>query len=91
MFLTPAEKNYAVIEIQAVAIQWAILKCKNYLLGTDFQLFTDHKPLEGVMNGRDVDSLTNARLQRIISKLVGYQFKVTYIPGKLNFCADALS
>ena len=91
MFLTPAEKNYAVIEIEAVAIQWAILKCKNYLLGTDFQVFTDHKPLEGVMNGRDVDSLTNARLQRIISKLVGYQFKVTYIPGKLNFCADALS
>ena len=34
-FLTPAEKNYAVIEIEAMAIQRAIFKCKNYLLGTD--------------------------------------------------------
>ena len=66
-FLSHAETRYAVIELEAMAIQWAILKCKNYLLGTKFVVLTDHKPLEGVMNGRDLDSIMNARLQRIMS------------------------
>ena len=90
-FMSPAEANYAVIEIEAMAIQWAIIKCKNYLLGTRFLVQTDHKPLEGVMNGRDLDSINNARLQRIVSKLIGYEFSVKYLPGKVNFIADALS
>ena len=90
-FLSPAEGNYAVVELEAVGVQWAILKCRHYLLGTSFKVLTDHKPLVGVMNGRDVDSLSNARLQRICSKLIGYQFEVAYLPGKLNFISDALS
>ena len=90
-FLSHAETRYAVIELEAMAIQWAILKCKNYLLGTKFVVLTDHKPLEGVMNGRDLDSIMNARLQRIMSKLIGYDFTVKYLPGKINFVADALS
>ena len=90
-FLSPAEANYAVVELEAMAIQWAILKSKNYLLGAEFEVLTDHKPLEGIMNGRDLDSINNARLQRIMSKLIGYQFSVKYLPGKINFIADALS
>ena len=90
-FLSRAEGNYAVVEIEAIAVQWAIIKCRHYLLGTDFKVLTDHKPLVGVMNGRDIDSLSNARLQRICSKLIGYQFEVCYLPGKINFVADCLS
>ena len=90
-FLSPAEKNYAVIELEAMGIQWAILNCRKYLLGVDFVVKTDHKPLLGVINGRDLDSVNNARLQRILSKLLGYQFVVEYLPGKLNDIADALS
>ena len=90
-FLSPAERNYAVIELEAMAIQWAILKCRSYLLGVEFNVLTDHKPLLGVMNGKDLDSINNGRLQRMISKLVGYQYNVEYLPGKMNFIADALS
>ena len=43
------------------------------------------------MNGKDIDSFSNARLQRICSKLIGYQFEVHYLPGKVNFVADCLS
>ena len=51
----------------------------------------DHKPLLGVINGKDIDAVNNLRLQRILSKLLGFQFKVEYVPGKLNIIADALS
>jgi len=90
-FLTDAERNYAVIELECMAIQWAILKCRNYLLGVTFKVKTDHKPLLGVINGKDLDAVNNLRLQRILSKLLGFQFTVEYVPGKLNEIADALS
>ena len=90
-FLSPAEANYAVIELECMAIQWAILKCRNYLLGVDFVVKTDHKSLLGVINGKDLDAVNNARLQRMLSKLLGFQYKVEYVPGKLNLIADALS
>ena len=90
-FLTRAEKHYAVIELECLAIQWAILKCRNYLIGVNFTVKTDHKPLLGVINGKDIDAINNARLQRILSKLLGYTYIVEYVPGKLNLIADALS
>ena len=90
-FLSPAEANYAVIELECMAIQWSIIKCRNYLLGVDFVVRTDHKPLLGVINGKDLDAVNNARLQRILSKLLGFQYKVEFVPGKLNLIADALS
>ena len=90
-FLSPAEANYAVIELECLAIQWAILKCRNYLIGVNFTVKTDHKPLLGVINGKDLDAVNNTRLQRILSKLLGYTYTVEYVPGKLNMIADALS
>ena len=67
------------------------MKCRNYLIGVNFTVKTDHKPLLGVINGKDLDAINNTRLQRILSKLLGYTFVVEYVPGKLNFIADALS
>merc|ERR1712020_471300 len=86
-----AEKNYAVCELECLGIQWAIEKCRLYLLGTRFLVVTDHKPLLGILNGRDLDSIQNTRLQRITTKLLGYNFRVRWIPGKKQVIADALS
>ena len=90
-FLSTAEKNYAVCELECLGIQWAIEKCRLYLLGTQFLVVTDHKPLLGILNGRDLDSIQNTRLQRITTKLLGYNFRVQWIPGKKQVIADALS
>ena len=32
-FLSPAEKNYAVVELELLVIQWAVHKCRMYLAG----------------------------------------------------------
>ena len=90
-FLSPAEKNYAVCELECLGIQWAVEKSRLYLLSAQFLVLTDHKPLIGILNGRDLDSIQNTRLQRITTKLLGYHFKVQWIPGKKQVIADALS
>ena len=90
-FLSPAEKNYAVVELECLAVEWAISKCRLYLAGIEFKVKTDHKPLLGIMNGRELEAINNQRLQRIMSKLLGYSFKVEWIAGKNHEIADALS
>ena len=90
-FLTDAETRYAVCELEALAIQWAIIKCRTYLLGTSFTVITDHKPLLGIFKGSNLDAIDNPRLQRIVEKLAGYTFQVQWTPGKQHQIADALS
>jgi hypothetical protein len=45
--LTSAERAYAVIAIEGLAIQYAVEDCRFYLLGHKFTVFIDHRPLEG--------------------------------------------
>ena len=56
-----------------------------------YEIYGQNRPQAGVINGKNVDAINNPRLQRILSKLLGYTFTVEYVPGKLNFIADALS
>jgi hypothetical protein len=44
--LNGAESRYATLELEALAIKWAISSCKHYLMGgPTFTVVTDHKPL----------------------------------------------
>ena len=66
-------------------------KCRLFLAGADFTIVTDHQPLLGVLNRKNLDAINNVRIQRLMSKLLGYSFKVEWIPGKNHSIADALS
>jgi hypothetical protein len=90
-FLSPAEKNYAVVELELLAIQRAIEKCRLYLAGTDFTVITDHQPLLGILNRKNLDAINNVRIQRLMAKLLGYSFRVEWIPGKNHHMTDSLS
>ena len=43
------------------------------------------------MNGHNLDAILNAWIHRLMSKLLGYRFKVRWTPGKTQCIADALS
>ena len=89
--LTPTQQRYSTIELECLAIVWAILKCSFYLRGLPtFSVYTDHKPLYGVFQ-KDIFDLASPRLQRLREKVAMFTFDVHWVPGKTHFTADALS
>jgi hypothetical protein len=89
--LTPAQRNYATIELEASAILWGAVKCNHYLRGLAlFDIFTDHKPLVGAFK-KPLAAMGNDRLQRIRERLLAYSFELSWTPGKEHRIADALS
>lgn len=85
--LFPRETRYAAIELECLAVKWALDTLKYYLLGRDFTLETDHRALQWL--GRMKDS--NARVTRWFLALQPYRFTVQYRAGKQNTVADFLS
>ena len=51
-FISATELNYAVVELEMLALVWAVQKCRLYLAGTRFKIVTDHQPLIEICNGR---------------------------------------
>ena len=89
--LTDAQRNYAVVELELLAVQWAIQKCRYYLKGMkNFTVITDHRPLLGIFS-KDLHSIENTRLLRLRMKLTEYSFTMEWRAGKLHAIADALS
>lgn len=85
--LKAAELNYPVHEKELLAIVRAVKKWRVDLLGVLFTVFTDHHTLENFGTQKHL-SRCQARWQEFLGK---YNFKITYIKGKLNTAADALS
>ena len=49
--LTPAQSNYAVIELEMLGIVRAVQRCDYYVRGIpSFTIVTDHRPLVGIFN-----------------------------------------
>ena len=89
--LTPAQRNYATIELEAMAIQYGILKCSFFLTGCPgFSVVTDHKPLCGIFR-KDLVDIPNPRLLKVRERLVNFNFDVKWVAGKVHLIADALS
>ena len=85
--LNEAEKRYDIVEKEALAIYWSIMRCRTFLLGRKFVVFSDHKPLEYIFNNpREIPKVIRWRLQ-----LLEFDFKVQYLKGKENVAADCLS
>ncbi len=85
--LTSAEKNYATVEKEALAIKWAVLELQYHLLGRKFTLLTDHAPLQWMARAKD----TNARVTRWFLALQDFCFVVRHRAGASNTNADGLS
>jgi len=85
--LSPVERRYSQTEKEALALVFAVERLKYYLVGREFDLVTDHKPLECIFSPR---SKPCARIERWVLRLQGFKFRVIYRAGKNNI-ADPLS
>ena len=85
--LSDTECRSSQTEKEASAIVWACERFHAYLYGAEFELMTDHKPLECISSPK---SKTCARIERWLLRMQPYKFLVKYIPGPKNI-ADSLS
>ena len=76
------EKRYRQIELEALAGDFGCKKFHLFLYGRPFKIVTDHKPLESVFNKPTHTS--SIRVQRIVNRMMDYDFIVEYRPGKEN-------
>lgn len=88
--LTDAEKNYAQIEKEMLAIVFACSKWHNLIYGREIEIVTDHKPLLGIMS-KEYQKISSSKLKRMKLRLEKYNLKLTYLPGKYMYIADFLS
>jgi len=88
--LTKAERNYGITDLEGAALYYCLVKFKPYIMGNinSTVIFTDHKPLIGLIKNKEPH---NARQTRwcLIASLLGVDVK--YESGKRNVVADALS
>ena len=75
------------MEKEALALVWACKRFNLYVYGREFELETDHKPLECIFSGM---SKPSARIERWVLRLQCHNYRVVYRPGKTNI-ANPLS
>ena len=75
------EKNYSQIELEALAVIWALSLFRHFLLGRSFNLVTDAKGLKHIF-GEGANPKNSGRLSRWALRLQEYTFSVEHRPGK---------
>ena len=77
--LSETQQRYATIELECLAIKWAVNKYNFYLRGLPaFTVLTDHRPLVGIFR-KQLQELDNARLMGIREKLTNFSFEVKWV------------
>ncbi|XP_061132648.1 uncharacterized protein K02A2.6-like [Syngnathus typhle] len=88
--LSTTEQRYAQIEKEALATTWACERFAEFLIGKDFHIQTDHKPLVPLLGARNLDELP-PRIQRLKMRLMRFSFTISHVAGKEIATADVLS
>lgn len=88
--MTETERHYTQIEKEALAVTWACDKFQSYLLGLNFTIETDHKPLVPLLSMKSLNALP-PHIIRFCLHLSSFTQSVVHVPGKLLYTADTLS
>lgn len=85
--------NYSQIDKEAYAIKWAVEKLHQYLIGRQFTLITDHKPLLYIFGNqrKRLPVLTATRLLHYALFLHEFDFIIKYRKAEEHGNADFLS
>lgn len=85
--LNDAQKKKKAIYLECLAIKEAVKYWQHRLIGQNFTVFSDHKPLENM----NIKCRTDEELGELTYYLSQYNFNIKYAPGKYNLEADCLS
>lgn len=84
--LKPAEKNYATLEGEALAMLYILEQSKEEALRSQsVTVFTDNQPLLGSLKRFSLDSAFGVRLSRLLGKISAFSPTVTYLSGDKQF------
>lgn len=90
--LSEAEKNYAQLHREALAIVFALKKFHKFVFGHFVTIFTDCQPLPAIFSGKkDISTVINSRFLRWMLLLQNYDVEIRHRPKRLTVNADALS
>ena len=91
-FTTDAESRYAPVEGEALAVVYALEKCRIFVLGCpDLLVVVDHKPLVKILGDRSLEDIKNPRLFNMKEKTLMYDYKIKHVPGTWHLGPDACS
>ncbi|XP_055714938.1 uncharacterized protein LOC129809154 [Phlebotomus papatasi] len=86
------EKNYSIVEREALALVFAVKKFHQYIYGRSVTVYTDHQCLRELFGGeRKNSAVAAARIQRWSIFLGMYDLRIIYKKGIHNGNADFLS
>ena len=88
--LSQSEKNYAITELETLAVVWAVTHFRYYLYGNEVTVITDHAAVKAVLGTPNL----NGKHARWWSKVYGSgigKIDIIYRAAKHNSHADALS
>ena len=85
--LNKEERNYSIIEREALGMVFALQKYRHYLLASPFVFFTDHQALKYLVN----KPLHHGRIYKWLLLFQEFEFEVIVRPCKLNVGLDHLS
>ena len=88
--MSNAEKNYAQIGKEELALVFAVQKFHTYLYGQKFVLVADHKALVTLLGPKNaIPPLAAARLKRWAIILATYSYEIEYKSTKNHANTDA--
>lgn len=90
--LGSAERNYAQLDREGLAVVFAATHFHKYIVGREVTFLTDHQPLLGILGPRKpVPEMLSPRMKRWCLKLSAYNYNLQYRAGSRHQNADALS
>ena len=89
--LNKTERRWPTYDKELWAIVWAIRHFRQYLVGAQFEVLTDHKPPLNAPQSIALDKDATGRRGRWAVELSTHDFTVTYRKGSDNGNADAMS
>ena len=84
-----AERKYSTFDRELVAIKYALKHFRYILQDKSFTVYTDHKPLVGILSSSNPD--WSDRVFRTVDYISRFNLEIHHISGKSNSVADGLS